>query len=160
MRSATAGDLSFRPSAIPPTRQMWISCQAVLRNKTVTKHVAQVMEVREVRRFTAGSAAFMFKSFSSAEGGWHKPASLWSPTQHMKNEKLHCQLIHLHKSLSRDANLKVQWHGGIRRVNNTARHRGGRQRKATLKSPYFIVYYKPAYFQIILCVSAQNGVVH
>ncbi len=56
-----------------------------------------------------GRINFMFKSLSSVGEGWHKPARLWSPAQHMKNGTLRCKLIHLHKSLNWDMNLKVQW---------------------------------------------------
>lgn len=84
---------------------------------------------------------FMFKPFCSAGEQRHKPASLWSPTRHMKNETLHCQLIHLRKSLNWDMNFKAQWRRGIWRIN-TGQLPGRRQREKGPKCPHVIVYYE------------------
>lgn len=95
-----------------------------------TVSITGEMKVRlKTCRLMAEAAAFrfMFKSFSSAGERWHKPAE---PTQHMKNETLHCLKIHLRKSLDWDVHFRVEWQRGEKtRGIRTEKHPGGRQRQ-------------------------------
>lgn len=150
----TFREVSFRPSAkalmchfisfkcMSMHIYIWLVCSTykgnlILRNKDVhsTRGKLKRWKWGQVCRFVAESAAHV--QISSVGERRHKPASLWSPTQHMKNETQHCQLIHLYKSLNWDVNLKVQWERNGRRINTEAS--GRRAENATHKCPYFIV---------------------